>query len=187
MLRKKQVGPKIENYFQAERTRGLYPLDEMRMPTNLILHAYTITLGCVTCISTWVPGRTIIETWDSTEFCYTITDEMWDRTPDWSQNNESPPMSIRSAVKKANEGLKLLQANGMVEKIPPNEDAVWEIEHIGLKKLDGDKWFWRIEFEYKRNSGGSSGVTEPAIVIVLMDGTILLPTRTDSPPSDSHK
>jgi len=149
----------------------------MRMPTNLILNWYAVILGCVTCISTCVAGRTIIEKWDLTDFCYTITDEMWERTPDWTENNESPPMSIRSAVKKANDGLKLLQAHGMVEKISPEDGAIWEIEHIGLKKLEGDRWFWRIEFEYKRLSGGASGVTKPAIVIVLMDGTILLPKR----------
>src|SRR4051812_48060584 len=88
----------------------------------------------------------------------TIPDEVLEKTPEWKEESENPPVSARKALKLAEKKMK------QVVKVP--DDWKGKLEELVLSR-DGSRWFWRAQFVWFPKSGGFSGVPPHFDVIVL--------------------
>jgi hypothetical protein len=113
-----------------------------------------------------------------TNYCYppwggqyasTITPEMRDSSPDWTDDAQNPPLSARKALTLAEATLRATQ------KV--NIDPLLERELVGVRliPLDGKKWCWEVSYEWHRHSGGESGIPYSFRVFVLMNGKTVEP------------
>ncbi len=111
----------------------------------------------------------------TSEFTY----EQLAKSPSWNTDRaDSPPFPVGKAVRLAN-----------VQKVRLVKDLKryrWYLESVGLNHLgwlaeDSDlseKWWWCVTYEAHQREGGSTGPPEQLLVIVLMDGTVIVPKVT---------
>ena len=109
---------------------------------------------------------------------YTIHESQLESIPDWSPEEECPPLSPRKAINIGTNGLKVLEKRGFIKRY--HELGNWEMVEASLNPIDQKKWFWKLHFELIPGQGqGFSGISPEATVIVLMDGSILMPSLAE--------
>src|SRR5262245_18407558 len=90
----------------------------------------------------------------------TIPDAVLEKTPEWKEESENPPVSARKALTLAEKKMK------QMVKVP--DDWTGNLDVMALNRK-GLRWFWRAQFVWFPKSGGFSGVPPHLDVIVLMD------------------
>ena len=93
------------------------------------------------------------------------------KTPSWSTDNETPPLSPRDAV---------LIALSTADKWYSGHDEIsWLLTQIALLPLESEngKWFWKATLEVTK-----AGRKRNVDVAIRMDGTVL--TRVNAPGSE---
>jgi hypothetical protein len=104
---------------------------------------------------------------DGKTFTFKVTSEDLKATPSWSEDQESPPVSARKAIEKA---------NALLEKLVKDTKR-WELHQSILERAYGDKWYWVVEY-YDR--GGKPKGFKPSFhIMVLMDGAVVKPTSSE--------
>lgn len=94
------------------------------------------------------------------------------RGPRWENGKSNPPLSVSEAIKLASKSAK-----GIVKE---RDRLAWGLTGATLVPWDSANgyWYWRVKFEQRLNApGGFSGPTPTLFVIVLMDGSVVVPQR----------
>lgn len=105
---------------------------------------------------------------------YALCKSHLERSPEWPSDVNCPPISPRKAIEIGNNGLKMLENKRFLH--PLNASSRWNLEQASLVPVDNGKWFWKLSYEQGPKEGhGATGISAVATVVVLMDGTILLP------------
>jgi hypothetical protein len=99
-----------------------------------------------------------------------------DKSPAWAESADSPPLAPRAAVRSARVLLNKLF----------NADADWEFSRVTLQIIaaTGQRWVYLVDFDERpplppANARGAtlgSFIGERMTVVVLMDGTAIVPT-----------
>jgi hypothetical protein len=108
-------------------------------------------------------------------YVVTVTRGALKKSPTWTPDAENSPLSAGRAIKLANEMKDSL--------VKDSNGYKWKLRDVSLSPDDyeGGKWFWVISYEASFHKEGfivySSG-TQPFLrLVVLMDGTVIKPTR----------
>ena len=99
---------------------------------------------------------------DGKEFEFTVTSELLKNCPEWTAEQDNPPLSARRA---------LAVASDYLPKLVTNAEA-WEVRDIRLRPVR-DKWVYVLEFWERRE-----GIQAPFMIVVLMNGEVVEPTIT---------
>ncbi len=111
----------------------------------------------------------------TSEFAY----EQLAKSPSWNMGRaDSPPLPVGKAIRLAN-----VQKERLVKD---SKRYKWYLEVVSLNHLGwlaensdlSEKWWWSVTYEAHQREGGSTGPPEQLIVIVLMDGTVIVPKVT---------
>jgi hypothetical protein len=95
--------------------------------------------------------------------------------PSWTSDQENPPLPARKAIQAAERALKQLWD---ADNYPKTKMV---LEEASLVHLDGDKWVWVVRYVEHPIAGGATGVPAHFDIVILMDGTVVAPTRLDKP------
>lgn len=107
---------------------------------------------------------------------YAIRESQLEAVPEWSPEEDFPPLSPRKAIEVATNGLRMLEKRGLVKRHV--ETDKWKLIEASLVPVRDEKWFWKMRFEVIPGDGrGSTGISAEATVVVLMDGVVLVPSR----------
>jgi len=90
-------------------------------------------------------------------------------TPEWTSDQDNPPLSARKAIVAASGIMRKLAAYGKDTKLNPPT--------LKLRESNG-RWFWVVY--YSPNDWRQFNSTFP--IVVLMDGTAIEPQRIPAPP-----
>jgi hypothetical protein len=103
------------------------------------------------------------------------------KSPSWNRQSDSPPFPPGRAIRLA---------NGLKDKLVRDSKRYkWHLMSVTLDRLHpfvwddekkmGDKWWWSIRYEAHVREGGETGEPDHLVIIVLMDGTVIVPKVTD--------
>lgn len=105
---------------------------------------------------------------------YSLRKSHLERSPEWSSEVDCPPVTPRKAVEIGNRALKMLEKQLLLP--PLNDSSQWYLEQASLVPVDNKRWFWKLSYEQGPAEGhGATGISLVATVVILMDGTVLLP------------
>ncbi len=102
----------------------------------------------------------------STQYVIEIKDKDLMASPDWSANDENPPLSARKAISIAT------KLKGKL--IKDTDDIKWTIGQASLVPAKDSKWYWLIYFDPVPQRPFSGNIQSLRLV-VLMDGTAIEP------------
>lgn len=104
-----------------------------------------------------------------TRYDFTVTHAQIQRTPDWAEDADNPPLSPRVALARARADLRTFLPDA----------AQWRHPEISLKEVGAPhKWIYIVKFEGPLPPNMSDGPVDIMRVIVLMDGTAIKPIIT---------
>ena len=115
------------------------------------------------------------------KYTVSLNHETIQKTPDWADDQENPPISARKAAKLATE-MKDSLAKG-------TKASNWKLDSLSLMKIEG-KWLWTATFtprdeellaELKHATDSQDGFPQLTLP-VLMDGTVIKPKFEKSGP-----
>lgn len=110
-------------------------------------------------LSSYVNG----EVWE-----FLVTQERLEAAPLWEESAPTPPLSPRQALVASSK-----QLAGLV-----NDSPRWRLYSISLRPLMGSPNLWFYVVEYLPPFPSSlGGPTASARLVVLMDGSVITPTR----------
>jgi hypothetical protein len=93
-----------------------------------------------------------------------------DKSPRWRNSDDSPPLAPRAAVRSARRLLGTLFTHG----------EQWDLSRVSLQVIAGteDSWLYLVDFGERPPlpSGIGSFVGETMTIVVLMDGSAVVPT-----------
>jgi hypothetical protein len=90
------------------------------------------------------------------------------KTPEWKEDAENPPISVREAMKLADALKDRLVKDG--------EHYQWKRESTSLVQWDG-RWCWVVEY-FQHYDVSLAGCPGNLRLVVLMDGTVIWPKIT---------
>jgi hypothetical protein len=109
----------------------------------------------------------ITQSFGGKRFTSIVTREQASRTPIWSAQQDSPPLSARTAEKNA---------IAKCHKILANANS-WRVNSIILQSpWDNTNWFYTVEFVPEAPLSQRASLD----IIVLMNGTVIEPIVTDT-------
>jgi hypothetical protein len=109
----------------------------------------------------------VSSTYKGRQYEFRVTDSQINKTPEWKESRENPPLSPRKAVSSARRRLsKLVQ-----------DAKDWEVDKLSLESV-GKKgmWIYIVELRPPFPPGGLEGVLPSLKIVVLMDGESIEPT-----------
>ena len=115
-----------------------------------------------------------------------ITIEKLTKLPSWNmQQSDSPPLPPGKAIRLAN----ALKEKLVKEKLVMEpKDYQWSVQSTTLTRLDPvawegskllDKWWWEVLYAAQFTGGGYTGPPIELRIVVLMDGTVIVPKVSD--------
>ncbi len=100
---------------------------------------------------------------------FTVTHAQLQRTPDWAEDADNPPLSPRTALARARVDLRTFLPDA----------SQWRHPEITLKEVGAPhKWMYIVEFEGPLPPNVIDGPVDLMSVPVLMDGTAIKPVIT---------
>ncbi|MEZ6134276.1 MAG: hypothetical protein R3C53_05125 [Pirellulaceae bacterium] len=118
---------------------------------------------------------------DGKMFEFEIEESHIDDAPKWLDENPCPPVSPKRAITVSEAGLKLYASRGIIRE--SRADMEWKLMRLTLNPVWGG-WYWVAEYSQFPKTGGSTGISAEASVVVLMNGKVLIPkpeSRSDLP------
>lgn len=107
------------------------------------------------------------------KYIYRISSDAVNRSPAWLAGSPDPPLSARTALKRANE----FADRALIGR----PEARRELSSLDLTPTGRkDKWLWIAVYEWWPNRGGTGPVPK-AYAIILMDETVIAPEIIDDP------
>ena len=112
------------------------------------------------------------------KYIVTVTDAAIQKTPDWDDDAENPPVSAKKALKLA---------TAMKDSLVKDSDKFkWEMRSLSLMEIEG-KWLWTATFLAMKQGALSEPVPvsegeedlNHLSLAVLMDGTVIKPVIED--------
>lgn len=100
---------------------------------------------------------------DGKQLQYHLTGEQIEKQMNWHKYYANPPLSVRDAIRMANEQLSEFKARKIV-----TSQGDWELDSANLKFVDDDHSYYIVVFD---NTICDSQIS----VVVLMDGTTVMP------------
>lgn len=110
-----------------------------------------------------------------------IPNEKLAKSPSWNMQSDSPPLPVGKAIRLA---------NALKEKlVKDSKDFKWHLMSATLTRLNPWLWenslelrekcWWSVRYEAHVREGGETGEPNHLIIVVLMDGSVILPTIID--------
>lgn len=97
------------------------------------------------------------------------------KSPGWQSNDELPPLTPRKAMQAGNRAIVDLETKGILRK--RNEGFEWAMQKLALSPVFDDKWIYEITYTESVKPGyGATGHRPSVTIVVLMDGTYVMPT-----------
>ncbi len=110
---------------------------------------------------------------DGKQYLSLVTRSALDRAPKWNPDEPFPPLPTRTAVSRAGEVLKKLDL----------DPQAWTMSDICLKPIGSrGEWIYLVTFDGPLPGRSNYGGMYPRFaIVVLMDGTAVVPTIQDPP------
>ena len=135
---------------------------ELKKPANVV----QVTAGAPLIWLSSYKRKELTEQWN-----FYITEVTLEKLPVWAKDEPYPPLSPRRAIEVA---------QSMIPKLTPDA-TIRELELISLHRPQHhvlpDFWIYVVEYRVCRNRS-RSGPFQPVHVLVLMDGTPVIPRIT---------
>jgi hypothetical protein len=94
-----------------------------------------------------------------------ISEQELQGTPAWPDNQENPPLSARRAIDSASKQLATLLPNG----------KDWRLYEVTLRQIE-NRWVYLVTFlEPLRGDGAGQQLSSGFQIVVLMNGTAVMP------------
>jgi len=106
---------------------------------------------------------------------FKVTDELVRNSPDWAEESENPPLSARKAIALAD---KLATKTVKVPSKLSKQGLIREMTSACLvpySDIGPRKWYWAVAYQWRPRVGASSGIKPYLHVVILMDGTVVIP------------
>jgi hypothetical protein len=143
----------------------------------------TISVVLLLTVSAFAQGVVVLSYGFGKKYSCEIPHDKLAKSPPWKQTADSPPLPAGKAIRLANAVKSRL--------VKDSHDFKWSLASATLEHIhsfgpwplpDGsdlrDRWWWAIKYEAYPRKGGTSGVPD-LIVVVLMDGTVIEPKVSD--------
>ena len=105
---------------------------------------------------------------DGWQYAHRITEDAIAKSPRWCKSADNPPLSARKALQLADAHTD--------KTIKPNDKLRRELQSLSLIPV-GERWAWRATYNWFPKVGGFGGEPHNFIVVVLMDGSVIVPSR----------
>jgi len=94
------------------------------------------------------------------------------KSPRWSQGVDNPPVSAGKAIKIAQLTKERL--------LKDSEDFKWKLASLRLEQIGDGHWYWIVCY-FAEFRGNSTGIPNQVPIVVLMDGTAVMPRVSSRP------
>lgn len=139
----------------------------------MITIATVLLYGVVTCHPTNVDE---VATLGVREAHYRLQPSELENAPQWTDLDQSPPLSPGKAVRVAESAIEVFTKEGKLE--PLSSAFQWRLKRVSLVRVFDNQWYYEVTFKESVKPGfGATGRRQSATIFVLMDGTFLKPVK----------
>lgn len=112
---------------------------------------------------------------DGKEMKFEIFDSHVEKSMDWPEKDQNPPLPIRKAISKSRDVLDQYERRKLIR-----EGNSWALKEVVLRSTNSEIWHYRIVYRYE---GGGTEVN----ILILMDGRWIVPKESKTNDAEISK